>query len=117
MQPEAFVKAFWRERVSAILRTDSMERGEAAMEAAVRGGFRVIEFTLTTPGGLDLISRFARAAHGTSELVVGAGTVLTREEARAAVGAGARFLVSPVVDEGVIEEAARLGVASIPGAH
>jgi len=103
----------WRERVSAILRTDSHERGAAAMEAAVRGGIRIVEFTLTTPGALELIARFARSG----DTIVGAGTVLQQEEARAAVEAGARFLVSPVVDEAVIEQAGRLGVAVIPGAH
>ncbi|MCP3904363.1 MAG: bifunctional 4-hydroxy-2-oxoglutarate aldolase/2-dehydro-3-deoxy-phosphogluconate aldolase, partial [Planctomycetes bacterium] len=48
-------------------------------------------------------------------VVTGAGTVLTVEDARAAVDAGASFLVSPVTDEAVIEEAARLGVAMMPG--
>lgn len=81
------------------------------MSAAVGGGFRVCEFTLTVPGAIALIEEFA-AKRG---LVVGAGTVLTRDEARRAVGAGARFLVSPVVDEDVIDEATRLGVAMIPG--
>jgi Entner-Doudoroff aldolase len=47
--------------------------------------------------------------------VVGAGTVLTAQDAEDAVAHGARFLVSPVVDEEVIEAARRLGVAAIPG--
>ncbi len=101
------------ERATAILRTDSQERAAAAMEAAVRGGFRTLEFTLTTPGALELVSEFARRP----DLVVGAGTVLTVEEARAAVNAGARFLVSPVTDEQVIRAATDLGVPAIPGCH
>ncbi len=81
------------------------------MDAAVRGGFRICEFTLTTPGAMSLIREFA-AKPG---LVIGAGTVLTREQARQAAGEGAVFLVSPVVDGDVIDEATRLGVAMIPG--
>jgi Entner-Doudoroff aldolase len=81
------------------------------MDAAVRGGFRVVEFTLTTPGALDLIREFARQ----DGLVVGAGTVLTEDDARSAVAAGARFLVSPVVDAAIISLAGSLGVAMIPG--
>jgi Entner-Doudoroff aldolase len=81
------------------------------MEAAVRGGFRIVEFTLTIPGALDLVEEFARRR----DLVVGAGTVLTADEARAAVGRGARFLVSPVVDPDVIAAGLRAGVAFIPG--
>jgi 2-dehydro-3-deoxyphosphogluconate aldolase / (4S)-4-hydroxy-2-oxoglutarate aldolase len=81
------------------------------MDAAVRGGFRVVEFTLTTPGALDLIREFA-ARDG---LVVGAGTVLTESDAQSAVTAGARFLVSPIVDPVIVGLAASLGVAMIPG--
>jgi Entner-Doudoroff aldolase len=112
MTPDAFVSELRAARASAILRTDDAHAAAPAMEAAVRGGFRVVEFTLTIPGALDRIAEFARRP----DLVVGAGTVLTIQDARAAVGRGARFLVSPVVDEPVIEEARRLGVAVIPGA-
>jgi len=78
----------------------------------VAGGFRIVEFTLTTPGAMALIARFAQ----NPDLLVGAGTVLPVAQARAAVDAGARFLVSPVCDPEVIGEAARLGVVSILGA-
>lgn len=99
-------------RVSAVIRTDDQAVGEAAIEAAIAGGFRVVEFTLTTPGAIESIRRFA--ARGS--LLVGAGTVLAPESARAAVAAGARFLVSPICDPEVLAEAARLDVPSIPGA-
>ena len=81
------------------------------MEAAARAGFRVLEFTLTIPGAYDAI---ATVAAGTDR-VVGAGTVLTPEQAKEAVAAGARFLVSPVCDPKVIRAAEKLGVAMIPG--
>lgn len=113
MKPDAFVDLFGEVRASAILRTDVEAAAAPAMDAAVRGGFRIIEFTLTIPGVLDRIAEFSRR----DGLVVGAGTVLTIEDARAAVEHGARFLVSPVVDEAVIEEAGRLGVAVMPGTH
>jgi len=113
MKPERFVPLLREARASAILRTDSRAAAAAAMEAAVRGGFKVVEFTLTIPGAFDLIEEFARRP----DLVVGAGTVLTEEEARTAVRRGARFLVSPVMDPKVIAAATALGVASIPGCH
>jgi Entner-Doudoroff aldolase len=111
MRPDELVRFLGERRASAILRTPYGERAVPAMEAAARAGFRVLEFTLTIPRALDAIEAFA----GRPGYVVGAGTVLTVEEARAAVGAGASFLVSPVVDEAVIEAAAELGVAAIPG--
>ena len=113
MKPTEFVQLFGRVRGSAILRTDIPEAVAPAMHAAVRGGFRIIEFTLTTPDVYQHIADFSRS----DDLVVGAGTVLTVDEARQAVKAGARFLVSPVVDPEVIAEAAALGVAMMPGCH
>lgn len=113
MDPESFVSTLGDLRASAILRCGDAALARDAMEAAVRGGFHVIEFTLTTPGALELIQAFSAR----TELVVGAGTVLTPEDARNAVAAGASFLVSPVVDRAVIETAAELGVAMMPGCH
>ena len=113
MTPDEFVSFFKARRVSAILRTSIADAAAPAMDAAVRAGFRVIEFTMTTPGVLSLIESFSSR----DGVVVGAGTVLTTDEATAAVEAGARFLVSPVVDETVIERAHELGVAVMPGTH
>ena len=59
-----------RRRVSAIIRTDSEDSARQAMRAAVDGGFRVVEFTMTTPGAPSLISEFAAMP----EVLVGAGT-------------------------------------------
>ena len=113
MRPEEFLAFLETRRASAILRTTIADAAKPAMEAALRGGFEVIEFTLTTPGAFELIGEFA-ARPG---IVVGAGTVLTTVDADRAVKAGARFLVSPVVDEAVIDAAKSLGVAVMPGTH
>jgi len=98
-------------RASAIIRAGDESVAREAMRAAVRGGFRAVEFTLTTPGALRLIEEFG-AEDG---LVVGAGTVLTPGAAREAASAGARFLVSPVMDPEVIRAAAALDCVSVPG--
>ena len=102
-----------RERISAIIRANDQGVAREAMRAAVEGGFRMIEFTLTTPGAFELITEFSRR----TELLVGAGTVLTVEQARDAVAAGARFLVSPICDPIIVAQAALLDVACIPGAY
>ncbi|MFN0060717.1 MAG: bifunctional 4-hydroxy-2-oxoglutarate aldolase/2-dehydro-3-deoxy-phosphogluconate aldolase [Planctomycetota bacterium] len=111
MHPDEFVARMRTERASAILRTSDASVVEPAMEAAIRGGFRVVEFTLNTPGALSHIERYARR----SDLVVGAGTVLTRADADNAVAAGAQYLVSPVVDPEIIARARELGVCHMPG--
>lgn len=104
--------AFARERCSAILRSRHAHAVGRAMEAAIDGGFRIVEFTLNTPGALDHVRAFSHDAR----LVVGAGTVLDVEQASAAVAAGARFLVSPVADPDVIEWSRRHDVLCVPGA-
>ncbi len=100
-------------RVIAILRATDREVGRAALAAAVRGGCRALEVTTTTPGVHELIAELA----ADPRLIVGAGTVLTVEQARACAVAGARFLVSPVTDAAVIAEATALGCAALPGGH
>ena len=100
-----------RRRVGAIIRTDDRELASEAMKAAVAGGFRIVEFTLTTPNALRLISEFS----SNPDLLVGAGTVMSPRDAREAANAGASFLVSPVCDPEVIAETKALDVVSIPG--
>jgi len=99
-------------KISAIVRADDQSVAEQAMAAAVEGGFRVIEFTLNTPGALELISQFRSMDES---LLVGAGTIMTLQAAKEAVNAGAQFIVSPVCDPAVIRKAGEMGVVSIPG--
>jgi len=113
MQPQEFVEFLGTERASAILRCDDPDTAARAMDAAVRGGFRIVEFTLTVPDAFDLIREFSRR----EGLVVGAGTVLEVDDAERAVEAGASFLVSPVTDPEIIATAGRLEVACMPGTH
>jgi 2-dehydro-3-deoxyphosphogluconate aldolase/(4S)-4-hydroxy-2-oxoglutarate aldolase len=108
---DAVLNVIREARAVAILRCNDHAVGRNALAAAVRGGFRVLEVTLGTPGAVEIIADFARD----SGVLVGAGTVLTVEQARAAAQAGARFLVSPVLDVEVVAEASRLGCVMIPG--
>ena len=89
------LKELDRRRISAIIRTDDQKLAADAMNAAVAGGFRIVEFTLTTPCALELIAEFSRAPE---ELLVGAGTALTPQQAERAVQAGARLRAAPVSD-------------------
>ena len=86
-------------KISAIIRTDDHKVAEQAMQAAVDGGFRVVEFTLTTPGSLNLITQYRE----NDDLIVGAGTVMSPTIVQEAVEAGAQFLVSPVCNVDVIQ--------------
>lgn len=116
MEPTAkdhTIQQMLHRRVSAILRTDSTQTARDAMNAALDGGFTMAEFTLTIPNAVDLIREFSAR----SDVLIGAGTVLSSEQAHAAVEAGAKFLVSPVLDAEIIAEANDLGVVSVPGTY
>ncbi|MFO7858156.1 MAG: bifunctional 4-hydroxy-2-oxoglutarate aldolase/2-dehydro-3-deoxy-phosphogluconate aldolase [Ectothiorhodospiraceae bacterium] len=100
--------------VVAIIRADSPSGLVEAGRALARGGVRAIEVTMTTPGALDAVSRLAGEAG--DDFVAGAGSVLDTETARAAILAGAEFLVMPTTDLPTIELARRYGKVACPGA-
>jgi 2-dehydro-3-deoxyphosphogluconate aldolase / (4S)-4-hydroxy-2-oxoglutarate aldolase len=107
----AVLNAFAQHRCSAILRTADRDVVRPALEAAIAGGFRIVEVTMTTPDCLEHIAALGER-HG---LLVGAGTVLTVDQAKEAMAAGARFLVSPVTDPQVITFCRQHELVSIPG--
>ena|ERR1051326_5129660 len=108
----AVVDRIKSERAVAVIRTDSIERALGAADAAIAGGFRAVEITFSFPEATRAIAKLAER----DELLIGAGTILTREQVREAVEAGAKFLVSPCVLPEVIDAAHELNVAIIPGA-
>lgn len=88
-------------RLVAVIRADRPEDALLAARAMAGAGVRGIEITFTVPDAAAIIR--AAIAELPSEIVVGAGTVLTRAQADAALAAGARFLVSPVGDAWLVE--------------
>jgi 2-dehydro-3-deoxyphosphogluconate aldolase / (4S)-4-hydroxy-2-oxoglutarate aldolase len=96
-----------------VIRARSPEEALRAVAAIQKGGVPIIEITMTVPGAVDLIAEVARAA---PDAVVGAGTVLDREAARACVEAGARFVVSPALDLDTIAACREMETAVLPGA-
>ena len=100
--------------IAAVVRAESAELAFKAVEAVLKGGLNVIEITFTVPGVLDIIGELASKAG--EDVVLGAGTVLTPQDAHNAVDAGARFIVSPNTDAATIEMAKRKGAAVFPGA-
>ncbi len=100
--------------IVAIVRADNSDALSDVVEAIHEGGVNAIEITLTTPGALDVIS--ACSANLGEDVLIGAGTVLDPETARAAILAGADYLVAPALNPAVIEMCRRYSKISIPGA-
>lgn len=100
--------------IVAVVRAESSELALRAVEAALAGGVNAIEVTFTVPGALEVIRTLSKGV--SSDVILGAGTVLDPQTALDAVDAGARFIVSPNVNLATIEAAKSKGVAVFPGA-
>ncbi|MZE79965.1 bifunctional 4-hydroxy-2-oxoglutarate aldolase/2-dehydro-3-deoxy-phosphogluconate aldolase, partial [Streptomyces sp. SID5475] len=106
-------RAVLAQRLLAIVRADSYDRAAVLAETLVSAGVTGLEISLTTPFALEAVTTLTLELG--DDAVVGAGTVLDGEAARAAVGAGARFLVSPSLEPEVIRTGHRYGVPVFPG--
>lgn len=101
--------------VVAVVRLPSADRLLEVAQAIATGGVVAIEFTMTTPGAIDTLAR--ASAKMDEGVVLGAGTVLDGATARAAILAGARFVVSPTLSRETIETCHRYDVVVIAGAY
>ncbi|MEZ6114259.1 MAG: bifunctional 4-hydroxy-2-oxoglutarate aldolase/2-dehydro-3-deoxy-phosphogluconate aldolase [Pirellulaceae bacterium] len=101
-------------RIVAIIRAPSGELLVDVAEALLAGGIDVMEVTFTIPGAVRVLERVADKLG--DRVLLGAGTVLDTETARAAMLAGAEFIVSPNTNLSVIEMCRRYDKAIMPGA-
>lgn len=97
-----------------IVRADNTERADKLAGAICRAGVQAIEVTLTTPGALRIIEDLC-AKYREGDLLIGAGTVLDPETARAAIMAGARYIVCPNLNIETVKLCNRYGIPVIPG--
>ena len=100
--------------IIAILRASSSDSLLKAAEALHAGGVLAIEVTLTTPGALEVIREAQQKL--SQEIYFGAGSVLDPETTRAAIFAGANFIVAPSLNLDVIKLCRRYSIPVIPGA-
>jgi 2-dehydro-3-deoxyphosphogluconate aldolase/(4S)-4-hydroxy-2-oxoglutarate aldolase len=100
--------------VVPVVRAASSDEALRAVEAIKAGGVPVVEITMTVPGALRVIEEVA-ARYG-ADVLVGAGTVLDAETARACILAGAEFIVSPALNLDTIVMCQRYGKVVLPGA-
>ncbi|MBK7704720.1 MAG: bifunctional 2-keto-4-hydroxyglutarate aldolase/2-keto-3-deoxy-6-phosphogluconate aldolase [Acidobacteria bacterium] len=100
--------------VVPVVRANSPEEALAAVDAIKAGGVPILEITMTVPGAVKVIERIADMFG--DEVVLGAGTVLDPETARACILAGATFIVSPALNLATIELCKRYSVPICPGA-
>ncbi|WP_019551850.1 bifunctional 4-hydroxy-2-oxoglutarate aldolase/2-dehydro-3-deoxy-phosphogluconate aldolase [Propionispira raffinosivorans] len=98
-----------------IIRSSDTEDAYQIAKAAIKGGAKALEITFSVPNALTVIKRLTEEYSKTG-IVIGAGTVLTSEDAAAAVLAGAQLLVSPNLNPKMIEFANNYQIVTISGA-
>lgn len=102
-----------RQRLIAVIRAGAPEAALGAALAVARGGIELLEVTFTVPEA----ARVIHALKDHAGALVGAGTVLTKEQARTACEAGAKFIVAPNLSLEVAKVARAAGVMYCPGAY
>ena len=115
MIPHGSMQRIVETGVVAIMRANSSDQLLGAAKAVLEGGVAAIEVTMTTPGALDVV-RQATAEFG-KEVLFGVGSVLDAETARAAILAGAQFVVCPTLKLSTIELCKRYSIPVVPGAY
>lgn len=101
-------------QIIAIIRGADPDEILEIVDALRAGGINTLEITTNSPSAISIIEKLSDK-YG-SELLIGAGTVLDTETARAAILAGAKFIISPTTDLPTITLTRRYGCVSIPGA-
>jgi 2-dehydro-3-deoxyphosphogluconate aldolase/(4S)-4-hydroxy-2-oxoglutarate aldolase len=110
---EAVLDKFAQIRACAVLRTATSEACPKSMQAAIDGGFKIVEFTLTTPDCLSHLSDFRSKYDG--DVMVGCGTIMNIEDAAKAMEAGSEFIITPVMLPDVIQWCVERNIVSVPG--
>lgn len=100
--------------VVAVIRAESREQGKKIIEAVKAGGIKALEITLTVPGAIDIIKELVDE-YKNEAVIIGAGTVLDPESARACILAGAKYIVSPYFDLETVKMCNRYAIPVMPG--
>lgn len=98
-------------KVVPVIRTSTAKAAERAVELLAEEGFTCFELTMTTPDAASIIKKLSQK----SGILVGAGTVLNKADLHAVADAGAEFIVSPAIVEGMAADCKKLGLPYLPG--
>lgn len=101
------------QKVIALIRADGADSLLDCARALQAGGLGAIELTMTTPGAIELVARVSREL---PDALIGLGTVLDADTARAGIAAGAKFIVTPAVRPAVIAVCREQSVPILSGA-
>jgi 2-dehydro-3-deoxyphosphogluconate aldolase / (4S)-4-hydroxy-2-oxoglutarate aldolase len=115
MKRMEIVKKISEYGIVAVIRATSKEEGIKITEAVKKGGIKALEVTMTVPGAVEIIKELSEIYKDDEEVIIGAGTVLDPETARACILAGAKYIVSPSLNPETVKLCNRYRVAIMPG--
>ena len=117
MRKEQVVSRMKEECLVAVIRAKNRGQGEKVVEAVIEGGIHFIEITMTMDEGnpIEFLAAMAEKYRNDDRIVIGAGTVLDPETARAVILAGANYVVSPGLNLDTIKLCNRYRVPMLPG--
>ena len=113
MNREEIVDRILEEVVIAVVRVENPDKLLSIVQAIYSGGIRVIEITMTIPNAFQMIRKLDLEFNG--NILIGVGSVLTAKDAELAIKAGAKYVVSPILDTEIINIAHKYDVPAIPG--
>ena len=117
MKKEQVLAKMKEDCLVAVVRAKDLEQGEKVVDAIIAGGINFIEITMTMDEGnpVEFIAKMAEKYRDNKDVVIGAGTVLDPETARAVILAGANYVVSPGLNADTIRMCNRYRVPMLPG--
>ena len=115
MKREEIVEKIIESKVVAIIRMDKSEKVISVAEAMIEGGIVSLEVTMTTPNALQIIKELSEN-YG-SNVLIGVGSVVDAEIAIKAIGAGAKYIVSPIFKKEILEASHKLDIPAMPGCY
>ena len=114
MDKEAIIRKLRDEALVAVVRGSNYDEARQTIEACVKGGVKLIEITFTIPGAHNLMSALSEE-YASTDVIIGAGTVLDAPTARIAILSGAQFVVSPCLDVETVKLCNRYRIPAMPG--
>lgn len=108
------IKRMMESGVVAVIRAESKDQGIKIIDAVKKGGIKALEITMTVPGAVDIIKELSEL-YKDEDVIIGAGTVLDPETARACILAGAKYIVSPSFNADTVKLCNRYRIPVMPG--
>lgn len=117
MKKEVLIQNMRQDCLVAVIRAKNKVEGEKTVEAIIKGGIKFIEITMTMDEGnpVEFIQMMSEKYKNDDSIVIGAGTVLDPETARAVILAGANYVVSPGLNVETIKLCNRYRIPMLPG--